>query len=287
MSDFIATFKADPDKDHVAHGVKGQRWGIRRSSSALAAAAKTRPGAPAKKESTEGKPAASSGGSVKKSSGNIQDHVESSSDRYDRLTGQAKSGRAHEMTEADLKFYNARTDALAKINKMNEEKPSWLKETTTKVVQQAAQRQMQGISDALADKYIGDPIKNALKGNSDTPDAPSTTLTAAKKVLSEATKPESSTSVNVPAATATKKLSATDKVANSLASYKRAKGDKQYEETKKQIADIEAKKTSNPALMTVSESVNHYRKNPTDNPTPPSGLSPNAYRLWLEQIKKS
>lgn len=176
MSDHIASFKAKSEivamrvveeGDKEDHGVKGQRWGVRRSSSALRAAAKTRGPAPAKKESTDEKAPASSGSSVKKPAGDIQNHVESSSDRYARLESQAKAGKASDMTEQDLKFFNARTEALAKINKMNEEKPSWLRETSVKVIQQSAQRQMQTVADSLADKYIGDPIKTAIKGKKD------------------------------------------------------------------------------------------------------------------------
>lgn len=166
MTDYVAAFLAKPrDIKHV--GVKGMKWGVRRDRAQLAAArggpAKSKSGAPAKKPETA-PPAVAGSGVAKKPGGNIQDNVESSAARYGRLESQAKAGRASEMTEQDLKFYNARTDALAKINKMNEEQPSWLRETATKVVQQSAQRQMQTLADSLADKYIGDPIKDALKG---------------------------------------------------------------------------------------------------------------------------
>lgn len=160
--DYIAAFKASP-KDLLQYGRKGMRWGVRRSSAELRAAGPVK--GPAKKESTDEKAKASSGSSgIKKPAGDIQDKVESSADRYARLESQAKSGKASDMTEQDLKFFNARTEALAKINKLTEEQPSWLRDTATKVVQQSAQRQMQTLADTLADKYIGDPIKTAIKG---------------------------------------------------------------------------------------------------------------------------
>lgn len=170
--------------DAKQYGVKGQQWGVRRSSSQLRSAAKVNP--PVKRVAKKGP----NGGDMKevlvnKKTGqaheinkdgspgkvvnttppknNIQDNVESSSARYDRLAAQAKEGRAKEMTEVDLKFFNARTEALSKVAKLNEVQPSWIRDTTTKVVQQSAQRQMQSIADNLADKYIGDPLKNALK----------------------------------------------------------------------------------------------------------------------------
>jgi len=161
MTDYVGAFLASP-KDILHYGRKGMKWGQKIfTKSDDSGSSKGKSEAPAS--------AAKSGGSgasapAKRPPGNIQDNVESSSARYDRLAGQAKAGRASDMTEQDLKFFNARTEALAKINKLNEEKPSWLRETATKVVQQSAQRQMQTVADTLADKYIGDPIKDALKG---------------------------------------------------------------------------------------------------------------------------
>lgn len=163
--EYIAAFKASP-RDMVQAGVKGMRWGVRRDRAQLRAAAKARGDAPAKKAPEEKAPA-SSASSATKPKGNIQDNVESSADRYARLESQAKAGRASEMTEQDLKFFNARTEALTKINKLTEEQPSWLRDTATKVIQQSAQRQMQGLADTLADKYVGDPIKAAIKGAKD------------------------------------------------------------------------------------------------------------------------
>lgn len=163
MTDYIGAFLETP-KDIKHYGRRGMKWGQRIFSSRGADGSAKSGG---KADSTSEK---KSGGTdtapAKRPPGNIQDNVESSSARYARLDSQAKSGRASDMTEQDLKFYNARTDALAKINKMNEERPSWLKETSTKVIQQAAQRQMQAVADSLADKYVGDPIKQALKGTS-------------------------------------------------------------------------------------------------------------------------
>jgi hypothetical protein len=159
-NEYIAAFLAGP-KDLVHYGRKGMRWGVRRDRAALRADPVGKPSA--KKESTEEKAKASSGSSAAKPSGNIQDNVESSATRYARLSQEAKSGRANAMTEQDLKFFNARTDALAKVNKLNETDPGWLSKTTKSVIQKSAQRQMQMVSDTIADKYIGKPIADALK----------------------------------------------------------------------------------------------------------------------------
>lgn len=169
VPDYVG-MRAEEPGDAKQYGVKGQQWGVRRSSSALRTAAKTNP--PVKQAAKKAaaavpakKPDAVAVDATKKPpTNNIQDYVESSSDRYSRLATQAKEGRAKEMTEQDLKFFNARTEALKKIEALNETKPGWLRDTTTKVVQQSAQRQMQTIADSIADKYVGDPLKAAIKG---------------------------------------------------------------------------------------------------------------------------
>lgn len=161
MTDYIGAAIANP-RDIQHYGRKGMKWGQK----IFTKGGDKGGGGDTKAKAEAPKTKSSSGASAapaKRPPGNIQDNVESSSSRYARLDSQAKSGRADEMTEQDLKFYNARTDALAKINKMNEEKPSWLRETTTTVIQSAAQRQMQMVTNAIADKYVGDPIKAALK----------------------------------------------------------------------------------------------------------------------------
>lgn len=171
MTDYIGAAMAKPG-DLMQYGRKGMKWGQRIFTKGKDS------------DSADGKAASKTGGATsapaKRPPGNIQDNVESSSARYDRLATQARTGRAHEMTEQDLKFFNARTEALNKINKMNETQPSWLRETATKVVQQSAQRQMQTIADALADKYVGDPIKQALSGAAQTASAAKAAKTETK-----------------------------------------------------------------------------------------------------------
>jgi hypothetical protein len=150
VRDYIgATFAKKGDK--LDFGVKGMKWGVRRDRATLRKEAAKR-STSTSTSTTEKKPATNPDGS------------ETSATRYARLQAQAKAGKGSDMTEADLKFFNARTEALAKVNKMTEEEPSWLSKTAKKVIQQTAERQMQGISDTLADKYIGAPIKDAIKG---------------------------------------------------------------------------------------------------------------------------
>lgn len=154
MRDWLAFRSQEPD-DALQFGVKGMKWGRRRTDAQLAKDHVNRKASG--QEVTPTKKAASESPGTKAITGE-----ESSSQRYSRLAAQAKSGKASDMSEQDLKFFNARTEALAKINKLNESNPSWLRETSKKVLQQAAQNTMQSVADGVAKKYISGPILDSL-----------------------------------------------------------------------------------------------------------------------------
>ena len=146
MNDYLGAAFAKPD-DKMDFGVKGMKWGVRRPRSVLRTEAKKRATATKaseKKDDTSTSTSSSAG--VKAASGE-----ETSAARYARLSAQVKAGGGSNMSDTDLKFFNARTDAVAKVNKLNEEKPGWLAETSKTVLQNSAKRQMQMVSDTLAD----------------------------------------------------------------------------------------------------------------------------------------
>lgn len=146
MHDYIGALKVEPG-DKEDSGVKGMKWGVRRDRSTLRKeAAKRAASTPEKKPATN------------------PDGSETSAARYARLAAEAKAGKSSQLSDTDLKFFNARTEALSKINKLNETKPGWLAETTKSVLQTTAKNQMQSVSDALANKYVGNPIKDAIAG---------------------------------------------------------------------------------------------------------------------------
>jgi len=167
--DYLANRTFDPEKDRLDHGVMGMKWGIRRPRSQLRAAAAKR------SESTTGDAAGKpSGGASSKSDAAV---------RYEALKAQAKAGGGKEMSDDDLKFFNARTEALKKVEKLNESNPGWLKSTAKTVIQKSAQTQMQNLADTLANKYIGAPISESITGA-----IKKSTLEAAKKSIAEAQK---------------------------------------------------------------------------------------------------
>lgn len=136
--------------DALHYGIRGMKWGVRRSDAQLA-------------RDTAARKAAGDPVTPTEKSKSVAIGEESSASRYARLQAQAKSGGAGSMSEADLKFFNARTEALAKVNKMYQQNPSWLKATSNKVLQQAAQNTMQSIADGVAKKYITTPILENLE----------------------------------------------------------------------------------------------------------------------------
>lgn len=144
--DYLAAKTVEPE-DREDSGVKGMKWGVRRSSAQLRTAAKERAASPDHVKKAASKPA---GG------------AETSAARYDRLKAAAKSGQGKHMSDEDLKFFNNRTEALKKVNALNQTNEGWLSKTTKTVLQSAAQKQMQAITDAVANKYIGGPITDAI-----------------------------------------------------------------------------------------------------------------------------
>lgn len=148
MKDYLAMVTVEPG-DKVDYGIKGMRWGIRRSPAQLKSAA-------AKRETdTDSDSSAKPSGS------------ETSQARYNRLKAQAAEKGANSLTDEELKFVDKRTEAIKKVAKLTEEKPNWLKDATETVLKQAAQRQMQSVSNLIADKYITDRISNQLKGGNE------------------------------------------------------------------------------------------------------------------------
>jgi hypothetical protein len=121
------------------YGVRGMKWGIRRTDAQLASASGSSDSSPGVKAITG---------------------EESSAARYARLKGEAKGGGAKSWTEQDLKFFNARTEALKKVDKMFETQPSWLATTARDVAQNAAKSTVQSMVSGLSQKYIQNMLKD-------------------------------------------------------------------------------------------------------------------------------
>jgi hypothetical protein len=240
--DYLAHLTAEPT-DRVDHGVIGMKWGQRRSSAALRSAASSR-----KAAAPSGEKKAATPDHLAKST--IQDHVESSSSRYSRLAGEAKLGRASQMTEQDLKFFNARTEALAKINKLNESEPSWLSKTSKNVLQTVAQQQMNAVATGIANKYISGPILDSLKKEAEAASASKPVAAAIKSTVSEIKK-------SPPAASG-----------NSL-------GFKEI---------MKAMTTPLSPGMTKEQSLQFFRENPPPAPKP-KGFSPSGNFDLFKQLK--
>lgn len=123
-------------------GVKGMRWGVRKDRSS---------GTKKLIDNTPSKEAASTTGETRQVVGAASG--ETSSDRYSRLVAQTKSDPSS-LSDQDLKFVNARTEALSKIAKMNEVKPGFLEESIRKVAKQTFQNALQTAATAGTNKLI-------------------------------------------------------------------------------------------------------------------------------------
>lgn len=158
--DYIGAFEVE-EGDKLDYGILGMKWGKRRPSSEIAKDTAKR-----KAEGEKVTPTKKAAAIKPDSSPDKTPVTETSSTRYARLAQQAKGGGAKDMSEIDLKFFNARTEALAKVNKMNQSEPGWMSKTAKKVIQTTAERSLQSVSDAVAGKFITDPIISGLKDNS-------------------------------------------------------------------------------------------------------------------------
>lgn len=133
----------DNVEDYLAHyGVPGMKWGIRKSGS-TGSSKNAGPKAPPKAAPAN----------------------ETHGQRYDRLRSQIKTHGSNSLSQEDLNFVNARTEAIAKINKMNVASPGWLSDTSKVVMQETTKTLMKDIAGAAVKEYIAKPIiKSAIKG---------------------------------------------------------------------------------------------------------------------------
>ena len=165
-SSLMTMEEVDEAMDAVQYGVKGMKWGVRRSSRELRKAASARKPTAKKDEpkpEVNKTPSGSSGGKLAENS--IQNHVETSTQRYARLEAQAKGGGAKDFTEQDLKFFNARTEALGKVAKMYEKKPGLLASLAQETLKNTTKSVMQEVTGSLAKKYISKPLVDSLAGS--------------------------------------------------------------------------------------------------------------------------
>lgn len=174
LPDYLAFHKVEPG-DGEWHGVLGMRWGRRRSDAAIAADQAVRAASGEKVTPTAKRDDVSSDGS------------ETPQQRYARLAGVAKGGGSSTLNDDDLAFFNKRTEAIKKVDKMFEEKPTWIRQTSNDVVRAVAKQQMQAVLSTVATKYISGNINEAItKAQADARNA--AIKEGIKKGLDDATK---------------------------------------------------------------------------------------------------
>lgn len=147
--DYLANLKLDPN-DKLDYGVPGMKWGRRKSE------------APSSDSTSSG---SKSGGGSKTAAMPHAPANESHGARYDRLRSHIKAHGANSLSSEDLNFVNSRTEAIAKINKMNVSHPGWLTDASKIVLQETTKSLMKDLAGAAVKEYIAKPlIKGAIKG---------------------------------------------------------------------------------------------------------------------------
>lgn len=135
--DYLGKLELDPE-DKLDYGTKGMRWGIRKS------------------DSSGGSSSNGSKGSIPKAPAN-EGHAE----KYNRLRSQIKTHGPNSLSPEELNFVNARTEAIAKINKMNVASPGWLSDTTKVVMQETTKTLMKDLAVRAGKEFI---VKPLIKG---------------------------------------------------------------------------------------------------------------------------
>lgn len=124
-------------RDAKHYGVPGMKWGQRKSDatgSQKSGTPKAIPKAPAN---------------------------ENSAQKYDRLRMQVKTHGPNSLEPEELNFVNARTEAIAKINKMNVSSPGWLTDTSKVVLQETTKTLMKDLAVKAGKEFI---VKPLIKG---------------------------------------------------------------------------------------------------------------------------
>ena len=151
MKDYLAMILPKPG-DKLDHGILGMKWGRRRTDAQIAAETAKRKASGEEVTPTAKAKAVTSG-------------PETAAQRYARLKGEAKGGGHKSGSEEDLSFFNKRTEAEAKVNKMFEQNPGWLSTTSKRVLQNAAQRTMQDGANGVANKYITSTLLDSINND--------------------------------------------------------------------------------------------------------------------------
>ena len=165
-------------EDALQYGVKGMKWGIRKDRGKGGDGGGSGEG---KTSQTKGdQPGGKGGGkqqSTEKSNPGLKALTgeETSSARYARLQTEAKSGLQTNWTDQDLKFFNARTEAIGKINKMYQKEPNWLVETLKDTAKQQAKNAL--------NQYVGNVTQNYIKELTKAP--PESAASIANKKVAE------------------------------------------------------------------------------------------------------
>lgn len=156
---YLASFKK-VDDDALHFGVKGMKWGIRRSSQELASGKAGGGGGEGgdKKLASVSKPlyGAASG--------------ESSTERYARISAIARAGQSDSLSDQDLNFYTKRTSALKQVNDANAKDQHWMAKAAVQARNNIAQAAMQEVGGAAVRKFISGPMIDKINSSGAKPD---------------------------------------------------------------------------------------------------------------------
>ena len=144
LKDYVALYSEANGSDLLHFGVKGMHWGVRK------------PRTSGKLTSTPAGAAPRHSGGGKSSTGETHtaSHTMDSIVRYNMLKRQVKQKGANSLSDDDLKFLNARTEAIGKANKAFHDKDSKIKKAVVTAIAGALTKKLNAKAEDLLNKML-------------------------------------------------------------------------------------------------------------------------------------
>lgn len=150
--EYVALFSAKRGSELLHYGVKGMKWGVRRSNSG------------GRLTSTPAAAKAHAEGRVhtKTETAPHSGAQESSIAQYNRLKKQVAKKGASSLSDEELRFLNSRAEAISKANKTFHNQNSWLSKNVKSSLDAAASKLMKDVVQAAVTKHAATPLHGRL-----------------------------------------------------------------------------------------------------------------------------
>lgn len=166
---------SNKDSEIMHHGIKGMKWGVRRSKPDTPRQASFKEYAKKLKDKTlSGKQASTSSGQSKQTS--PEPKPKNPGERYQGLVDQVRAKGVNSLTDEELSYFNTRTAAMRNVNTAinagkKETAKDWLVEQSKKAAKDALSQQMSTLAKTAMTQYVGVPASKGIHEHAKTVNA--------------------------------------------------------------------------------------------------------------------